>query len=393
MWQRIHFTWLARLFLVLQLLWVPQVAMAAAYAQGGSGKYKNEILWLTWGGGTENGTSGKAITNGNTTSALITVTSSTKLQVSCSISDIQSPSGIKSYRPGDWSGDTMDDAYYIGGTGKSNQLIAGIMGTGGPHSFKVTCTSALITGAASQPVNLRGFVIADAESMAPGEYILGASQGKWSVIERMGSNTSPYYVDKREPAVAAQKIGAAGDSYIKMATKESDGGRGLVTFLQFNQQSAQQSMAFQIKGNGNTAIAIGLLVPFADFGDALGYSPAMHLIADINFSDDGIGSSGEVNALSPTLPAVNLNPPRTIYLGSTGPDSEPFSAETQDAKGDDNSGQSALPGSAFYGKEEDAWPASQRISVLEAGGAVQVNMACNAGAAGSATVTGWIDFD
>ncbi|MEG2047351.1 MAG: CshA/CshB family fibrillar adhesin-related protein [Comamonas sp.] len=119
--------------------------MAAAYAQGGSGKYKNEILWLTWGGGV-NGTSGQAITNGNTTSARIPVTSSTDLQVSCSISDIQSPSGIKSYRPGDWSGDTMDDAYYIGGTGKSNQLIAGIMGTGGPHSFKVTCTSALMTG-------------------------------------------------------------------------------------------------------------------------------------------------------------------------------------------------------------------------------------------------------
>lgn len=394
MWESTHFKWLARLFLVLQLLWVPQAAMAAAYAQGGSGTYKNEILWLTWGGGTAYGTSGKAITNGNTTSALIQVTSSTNLQVSCSISDIQSPSGIKSYRPGDWSGDTMDDAYYIGGTGKSNQLIAGIMGSGGPHSFKVTCTSALLTGAASQPVNLRGFVIADAESMAPGEYILGASQGKWSVIERMGGNTSPYYVDKREPTAAAQKIGAAGDSYIKMATKESDGGRGLVTFLQFNQQSAQQSMAFQIKGNGNTAIAIGLLVPFADFGDApASYNPAMHLIADINFSDDGIGSSGEVNALSPTLPAVKLNPPRTIYLGSTGPDSEPSTPFSTDAKGDDNGGQSALPGSAFYGKEEDAWPATQRISVLEAGGTVQVTMACNAGSAGSATVAGWIDFD
>lgn len=366
--------------------------MAAAYAESGNGKYKNEILWLTWGGGT-NGTSGKAITNGNTTSARIPVTSSTDLQVSCSISDIQSPSGIKSYRPGDWSGDTMDNAYYIGGTGKSNQLIAGIMGAGGPHSFKVTCTSALLTGAVSQPINLRGFVIADAESMAPGEYILGASQGKWSVIERMGSNTSPYYVDKREPTVATQKIGAAGDSYIKMATKESDGGRGLVTFLQFNQQSAQQSMAFQIKGNGNTAIAIGLLVPFADFGDALGYSPAMHLIADINFSSDGIGSSGEVNALSSTLPAVSLNPPRTIYLGSTGPDSEPSTPFSADAKGDDNSGQSALPGSAFYGKEEDAWPTNKIISVLDAGDSLSVTMACNAGSAGRGYVTGWIDFD
>lgn len=67
MWESTHFKWLARLFLVLQLLWVPQAAMAAAYAQAGSGKYKNEILWLTWGGGTEYGTSGKAITNGNTT--------------------------------------------------------------------------------------------------------------------------------------------------------------------------------------------------------------------------------------------------------------------------------------------------------------------------------------
>ena len=391
---RTCFTWIARLFLVLQLWWAPQAAMAAAYAQGGSGQYKNEILWLTWGGGSDLGTAGKAITNGNSTSARISVTSSTDLQVSCSISDIQSPSGIKSYRPGDWKGDTMDDAYYVGAPGTSNQLIAGIMGTGGPHSFKVSCTSALITGAATQPVSLRGFVIADAESMAPGEYIVGASQGKWSVIERMGASTSPYYVDKRVPSVAAQQIGAAGDSYIKFLTKESDGLRGLVTFLQFAQQSAQQSMAFQIKGNGNTAIAIGLLVPFADFGDApASYSPAMHLIADINFSDDGIGGSGEVNALTPTLPPAKLNPPRTIFLGSTGPDSEPSTLFSTDAKGDDNSGQSALAGSAFHGREEDAWPVSQRISVLDAGGTLTVTMACNAGSAGSAMVGGWIDFD
>jgi hypothetical protein len=43
------FAWLGRIFLILQLLWLPQLANSAAYATSGDGKYKNEILWLTWG--------------------------------------------------------------------------------------------------------------------------------------------------------------------------------------------------------------------------------------------------------------------------------------------------------------------------------------------------------
>jgi hypothetical protein len=324
--------------------------MAAAYAEGGTGKFKNEILWLTWGGGTL-GTPNVTIKNGDETEASIQVTVDTQLKVSCRISDItngKSGNVLKSYRPGAWSGDTLDDAYFVGAPGSSNRLISGIVAQVGPDNFKVTCNSSLVTGGASIPANLRGFVIADAESMAPNEYILGASRGKWSVIENLGLSKSAYFVDKRTPTAPVQLIGQSGDSYIKLLTKEGDGGRGVVTFLQFAQSSSTQSMNFQIKGNGNTAIAIGLLVPFADFGDApTDYGAAMHLIADVNFSDDGVGSTGEVNVLSSALtqsPSV-LRPPRTVYLGSIGPDAEPSSAFSSDGKGDDQGGQSALLGS------------------------------------------------
>lgn len=245
-------------------------------------------------------------------------------------------------------------------------------------------------GGAQKGLNLRGYVIADAESMAPGEYILGASRGTWAVVEHLGVDKTPYFVDKTVPATAAQKIGAANDSYIKLVTKAGDGQRGVVTFLNFAQQQPTQSMAFQIKGNGKTAIAIGLLVPFADFGDApASYGSAMHMIADVNFSSDGIGATGEVNAMG-LAPSV-LNPPRVLYLGSTGPDSESESRASDDALGDDRSGQSGQIGSGFYGREEDAWPTAKQITVLDAGKPLDVRLTCSPGTL--ATVAGWIDFD
>lgn len=71
--------------------------MAAAYATSGSGKYKNEILWLTWGGGV-NGTAGRSIKSGDKTEARIQVTTTDELHVTCTISDISSANGLKSYQ-------------------------------------------------------------------------------------------------------------------------------------------------------------------------------------------------------------------------------------------------------------------------------------------------------
>ncbi|MBI1623698.1 CshA/CshB family fibrillar adhesin-related protein [Comamonas suwonensis] len=242
------FNWLARILLAMQLVWLPQAVMAAAYATGGSGKYKNEILWLTWGDANNPlGKSGVTLKNGDTSMATIPVANGANLSVSCSIADIATPSSkpLKSYRPGDWRGDTLDDAYNVSGTGGSNQLINGIVGDSGVSSFTVNCSSMLN----NRDIGLRGFVIADAESMAANnEYIMGAATGKWSVIEKIGSSSNAYYVDKSTPAVGTFPNSKQGDSFIKFRTTSGDGERGVLTFLQFsdssNQNLASQKMVF-----------------------------------------------------------------------------------------------------------------------------------------------------
>lgn len=391
------FAWLGRIFLILQLLWLPQLANSAAYATSGDGKYKNEILWLTWGSDTNPlGVKGKALSNTSISKASIQVANGVNIDVQCKLLNING--SLESYAPGGFGGDTFDDAYNIGGSGGANQLVAGLMTRSTTTSFQISCTSEFVGGATRTPIALRGFAIADAEAMAPGgtrEYIVGAAKGNWHAIERFGSSSDPYFVEKSDTQLGTPAIGNSGDSFVKLTTGgTADGNRSVVTFLEFpvSQPAASQVMSFQIKGGGNTAIAVGVLTPFADFGDApASYGAAMHLIDDVNLSSDGIGQ----NSIE-TVTALNvayMQPPRTLYLGTKGPDSEPSSKFSADALGDDNSGQSAS--SPAFAGEENGWPANEKISVLKAGTTHTVSIACNLGTAGSgsAIVSGWIDFN
>lgn len=369
--------------------------MAAAYATGGSGKYKNEILWLTWGDNNNPwGAKGKALSNASISKASIQVANGVNIEVQCKLQNISG--SLESYAPGGFGGDVFDDAYNIGGVGANNQLVAGIMTRQQTSSFQVSCSSDFVGGTSRSPLALRGFAIADAEAMAtaPGrEYIVGAAKGSWHVIERFGGSADPYYVQKSSTQLGTPAIGDPGDSFVKLTTGGSaDGQRSVVTFLEFpaSQSAASQVMSFQIKGGGNTAIAIGVLTPFADFGDApVSYGAAMHLIDDVNLSSDGI-SQDSTGVVNPAAVAV-IQPPRTLYLGTRGPDSEPSSQFSPDARGDDTSGQSAS--NPAFANEEDAWPANQKISVLKAGAPYTVGIACNPGVATSAVVSGWIDFN
>ena len=82
-------SWLPRLLLALQMLWLPQAAMAAAYATDGAGKYKNEILWLTWGDASKPlGKKGVSVANGAKTGASIAVAQGQQLDVSCEMKSI-----------------------------------------------------------------------------------------------------------------------------------------------------------------------------------------------------------------------------------------------------------------------------------------------------------------
>lgn len=369
--------WLARIWLALQFLWLPHLANAAAYAQDGIGKYKNEILWLTWGGDASqpNGVDGVNLGNGATSVANLPVANGVNLQVSCTLQNPTNP--VTSYRPGNYTqGDRLDRLYRIGGTGRNNQLVSGIVNrdNGQTASFDVTCSSKI----GSQNIDLRGFVIADAESMAVGEYIESEAQGDWRVIETYKDPNAPDGYRVTKAAASNQR------TRIRIDSTRGDGLRSVVTFLKFSNPAPTQTMNFTIKGNGKTAIAIGVVVPYADFGDApASYGDAMHLIDDINVSSDSIALNVATDVAASTYVPATFIPPGNNYLGTRGPDTEPGTQASLRADGDDINGA--------FADEENAWPPTlKQLNVLQAGKPLTAtDIACK----GSGSVTGWIDFN
>ncbi len=360
-----------RILVLLQLLWLPHAAMAAAYATDGEGKYKDQILWLTWGDESNPyGKAGQALGAGARSVANLPVTDGKNLQVTCTL---QNPSGaLRSYRPGAYGMDRLNYLYRVG-----TQLISGVANTvnGATVSFQVNC-SANVDGA---PVDLKGFVIADAESMGNNEYIQSEAEGDWFVIDRYQNQPA------RGQYVVTKSALGSGVNGLKVASTVGDPGNTTVNFLKFTRPEPSKTMQFSVKGGGITAIAIGVVL-LSDFGDApSSYGDAMHVIGDMPLSQDSIGSSGSADAAgtaSSGFVLAQFQSPSIDYLGTRGPDAEPASQSGFAANGDDANG--------LYQDEENGWPAQYKsLSGLLAGGQLSVPVTCK----GSGFVTGWIDFN
>lgn len=368
--------WLRAGLLALLSLTMPSLAWAAAYATGGSSPYRNTVLWLTWGGGA-NGVNNVALNDGAMSSIDMPVAAGVNLRVDCRLNTAET-NVLRSYRPGNFGGDSLDDLYNIGGTGTSNQLIAGIARASGTSTFSITCTSTL----GGAPYRLRGVVMADAESINnSGEFVEASAQGTWNVVEvrKNLSNATPYLVNKS----------TSGANQVIRFGPGNDDNTAAVTFLSFDNAAHAPgnlavNMGFSMRGGGTTAIAIGLLVPYADFGDApQSYGDAMHVVDDLQFRSDGIpqgASNFNINTAGYT--PGGLAPPLTDFLGSLGPDTEQRSSYSLDALGDDNFPQ-------VGSREEDAWPTSYRLTVMQAGTQINQPVAC----VGNGSVAGWIDFN
>ncbi|WP_163272156.1 CshA/CshB family fibrillar adhesin-related protein [Chelativorans alearense] len=348
-------------------------ALSAEYATGGASDYRDEVLWLTWGdSATYNSASRPPLNNGTTTSASIQVAGGVSLDVTCTLLNIvHQPGGnqqLFAYRPGDWSGDSLDDLYNIGGTGTSNQLINGIMRGGGISNFTVSCTATL----GGDPFPLKGLVMADAEAIngstgASNEYVQATADGHWFAVEMRKNPGAGTYMAQKSTDGRTIRFGPG-----------TDDGTAAVTFLAFDAPSPNVSMDFEIKGGGNTAIAIGLLAPYADFSDApASYGEVMHLVADMEFQPDNIPEDGnQYNLNTNSYDPGGLAPPNNDYLGSRGPDTELEATHTDGADGENAA-------------EEDAWPQNYTISVLQTGEQLSETILCT----GTGTVAAWIDFD
>jgi hypothetical protein len=108
-------------------------------ATGGTGKFAGAIDWIEWGAPFE-----LLPTSGPYTRSSTTSIAGRDLVTSCTLSNftfgIISPGA---YRPGDWSGDALDDLYNIGGTDLSNELVNAISGEVDLVTLDFACSATL----------------------------------------------------------------------------------------------------------------------------------------------------------------------------------------------------------------------------------------------------------
>ena len=267
--------------------------VTSAYATGGTGLYKNEILWLTWGGRGPNGTNlygtpGVDLADGAKSYASIPLGNEKFLCVEATIQKITS-NGIKSYKPGTYVGDSKDDWYNIGGTDNNNQLISGIINSvdGQTAHFKLICKASI----SGMPVRLKAVVIADAESIDPdNEYIRGKAKGKWKVLEvKKNIGSGAYYVRKDDVNNIIQF--GVGNNKTTAA----------LAMLRFNNDAYvgndyEVTTEIAVKGSGLQAISLGLVTPEVDFGDAPDYYGfPVHTLEKLDLSADNINALGSFN--------------------------------------------------------------------------------------------------
>lgn len=384
-------------------LWLSQEGMAqcypdkivtAAFATGGESPYIDQVLWLTWGSDNEQthpyGRHDQELSVGAKSYASIHLGGDSYLCVEVEIVAIAG-GAVNSYAPGNWSGDSMDILYNIGGSGRNNQLVAGVVNR--DQSSTSTLTFRAKANISGEPIRISGLAIADAEALNDsGEYIKATAHGTWSIVDirKNVANNKQYKIAKRNAGANQQRIEFQGGT---------DDFTGAVAFLDFNEyayDTEQNEFAVEftaeLNGGGLTALAIGLLTPNADLGDAPeSYGAPIHLLHNLKITDDGIplGTSGYTNINTSAYTPGALEPFDGRYLGTRAPDGDNAPMHSKDAKGDDNSG---LAGP----NEEDAWPEEYKRFSYKAnympGNIIKATIDYNNGEVGD-RISGWIDFD
>ena len=404
MYFKTHLTILVLTFVMLfgvtnvQAQCYPGEIVTAVYATGGTSPYINDVLWLTWGSTNQEnfpyGRNAQQLGVGSKSRASIPLGDDKYLCIEAEIMTVNGP--VNSYTPGNYSGDFLDDLYNIGGVGGNNQLVSGIINRTSSSSSLLTlkCTATLD----GVPIRIPGVVFADAESLAPTEYIYATADGNWTLVEvhKNLALTAPYDVRKETVASSSQTT--------MKFLRGNDRNTMAVAFLKFNESAYDKngtdpdfsvSIEVDFKGNGLTAIALGLLAPEVDGGDApASYGNPLHLIQKLNFTPDNITPQGQLGGSSTNINTSGYIPgalvPNTSlsYLGSTAPDTETVAQNSKDAMGDDNNG---LAGPL----EEDAWPEeykrfSYKVNYIP-GNVISANIPYKSETDGY--IAGWIDFN
>lgn len=371
----------------------PTQIVTASYATGGASPYKSQVLWLTWGSDSQSdypyGRHDRNLNAGSKSYASIHLGGDTYLCVEAEIIKITGGE-VNSYAPGNYSGDSLDKLYNIGGENTNNKLVSGIINRyDADTSTLVLRAKATING---EPVRLVGLVVADAESLAwSGESIQATGYGEWNVIDiRKHIGAGAYYIRKYRAGSNQQRI---------EFQQGNDSNTGAVSFLKFNDHAyGTEANGFPVeftaslKGDGLTALALGLIPPTIDFGDAPeSYGAPGHLLHNLSISSDGI-KVGSSNATDINTTKYNPGALRVFegkFLGTIAPDADIFPMFSVHANGDDTTGSAGL-------NEEDAWPEEYRRFSYKThympGNTIAAKIPYKNGVVGD-KISGWIDFN
>lgn len=333
------------------LVWAGGTSADAEVATGGTGRFRS-IDWLTWGA------DGAAVTDGSTSTQTITV-GGEPLVVTCTLQHLSGP--VRSYRSGDWRGDGFDDLYNIGGTGGSNQLVAGLANAT-PDSkvtFDLTCGATL----AGEAISLPGLVMADAESSKGSEYV-GAtisSTATWRILDRIRGAACPY------DTYAYRQLTDGGNRLELHGPAQSDCENNsaylpdpsAVAYM----DGTSSATDVTIVGHGTGAIALGVMLPISQ-GDAPdSYGDAAALLTP-TFTGGGIPlTSGDWSDTNRGVPVFG-----SIALAD---EAEPANRLGDSAQADD---------SVTFPDPVEVTPGSSYTSPP---------VSCH----GSGTVAGWIDWN
>lgn len=362
---------LLNLALLLTVISNSTLPAHAAVATSGDGRFRSDIDWFVWGNQGEVFDPGKTYTRTNTRAL-----GGRQMVTTCQLSQIVGRGGLRASKSGSYSGDALDNLYNVGGTGSRNTLVNGLSNfrIGQLVTFTVSCSVTLD----GEPVSYEGIVVADAEStnhnVPNAEYLevrAKDSQGRlvrdWQLLDRFRRNGCPSSVRYLSMSEDFTRISSTGSEC------GTPGGPITVTLLE-----NARSIDARVKGQGLSTLAIGLMIPPFDFGDA----PASYGEATAANPRAWVGGKIEpgTDAWDPSTGLANVRP-RGPRLGRQR-DHESGYVPSANADSDDRDGSP---------NDEDGWvnpPQFNRIAA-RVGERVELTIACT----GPGFVAGWIDWN
>jgi len=382
--------------------------VVSTFATYGKGKYKNEIIWLNWGASSASATNGasKTLEANDYSNAEIKINDNKFICVKTIVKSVNNLKSDVINRNYSIMHNTYSNAahnmYHLLTTINSKTESKILLES---YAFVRTRTT-LGEPYTDVPFKIKGLIFADAESANNIEYFSLTANGDWNLVEfinETGNTTNNYNVTKNySDNVGTITMGEGADQ--RMAG---------IAMLRFN-DTAYSSLSDKYKvtyngifyGGGTTSISIGILTPFADFGDApISYGAPIHFIDKLELVNDNLTLGEKTNVgKSTTFKSGALIRPNSNYIGSLGPDSNSKVVFSKYADGDnifedgfDNNGDPLT--SEIASKEEDAWPDQYKGfsyktvngsnypigSTIDAKIPVKTNKA--------SVLAGWIDFD